>query len=45
MDIRSLPTPLVLVDIDKLYRNLQRFFERARRQGKKLWPMLTSSPP
>jgi D-serine deaminase-like pyridoxal phosphate-dependent protein len=40
MDIRSLPTPLVLVDIDKLYRNLQRFFERARRQGKKLWPMV-----
>jgi hypothetical protein len=23
----------VLVDVDKLYRNLQRFFERARRQA------------
>ncbi len=38
--ILDLPTPCVLVDLDKLEKNIRDAIDRARRRGKKLWPMV-----
>ncbi len=38
--ILDLPTPCVLVDLDKLERNIRDVIDQARRHGKKLWPMV-----
>ncbi len=38
--ILDLPTPCVLVDLDKLERNIRNVVDQARRHGKKLWPMI-----
>lgn len=42
MNIYELPTPLVLVDISRLFNNLRKVFESAKTFGKKIWPMSKS---
>lgn len=42
MDVYELPTPLVLVDLAKLFNNLRRVFEGAKKFNKKIWPMVKS---
>ncbi len=43
MEIYELPTPTVLVDLDRLDRNIHKAAEMARRGGKVLWPMFKTS--
>ena len=40
MSVLDLPTPCVLVDLDKLEKNIRNAMDQARRHGKKLWPMV-----
>jgi len=40
VSIYDLPTPVVLVDLEKLERNIRRATELASKNGKKLWPMV-----
>jgi D-serine deaminase-like pyridoxal phosphate-dependent protein len=40
MHIHELPTPAVLVDVDRVVRNVSRVMEVAKRFGKRVWPMV-----
>lgn len=40
MDIWELPTPAVLVDVNRLMRNIERASKEARENGKEIWPMV-----
>lgn len=40
MNIYELPTPLVLVDVEKVRKNIESVFERSKKTNKKIWPMV-----
>lgn len=40
MQLYDLPTPLVLIDISKVMKNLEKYFSLSKKYGKKLWPMV-----
>jgi D-serine deaminase-like pyridoxal phosphate-dependent protein len=40
MDVYDLPTPMVLIDIARVRKNLEKYFSMAKKFGKKIWPMV-----